>query len=443
MKKIIALLLVIAFCMSLFSCNAIIDWTLNQHAVALAAEKQATDYSDFKDENYKAFIGKIQDFSSRLTAELTEKHGQNDNFVISPLSVYMALSLACECAVGNTRQEILDAVGVTYEDVNKYTSKLYAYANAEYSQYNLIMDNRDVVAYQSISNSIWLDDGVNFIQSGVNKLADEYNCDVFQASFKSGEAQYLINSYIERKSHGIIDGNAKFSPETYFVLMNIYYLKEIWNEYGKNLSFASDPINFENTDGSTIKTSLLQGYYNNGKSYAGNGYSSFFTKTEHGFEIYFFLPSDEKRVSDIFTAENISTVLAMNDWGCVDHENRQFHYTRVLFPEFKADFDGDISSVLSESFGVKKLFDPKECDMTNITNDSIYCEGVIHKVSLNVDKKGIEGASVIYIPAAGAAGPPEYEEVYHDFIIAGAFGFVITDSYGTVVFSGVINTLNK
>ena len=33
-------------------------------------------------------------------------------------------------------------------------------------------------------------------------------------------------------------------------------------------------------------------------------------------------------------------------------------------------------------------------------------------------------------------------EVYHDYIVDRAFGFVITDSYGAVLFSGVVNSVN-
>lgn len=442
MKKVVALLITLVMCISVCSCGLFNSQILNQHAIALSAEKQEVNYNDFKDEGYKSFLEKIQSFSSKLTAELTKKYGQNYNYVISPLSVYMALSLACECAANETRQEILDAVGVSYDEVNKYARILYAFANEEYGQYNAITDNRQIVAQQILNNSIWLDDSVEFIREGVDKLSYEYNCDVYQASFKNGEADRLIGKYIESKSKGILDGKVDFSPETYFVLMNTYYLKEIWNEYGRNLSFTDEPINFQNSDGSFKQTKLLEGYYNDGKVYNGDRFESFFTQTEHGFKIYFFLPDDEWSVQSIFTEENIDEVLKMKDWGHVDDENRQLHYTRVLFPEFEADFDDDIADVLSEKFGIKKLFDPDECDMSNITSDPVYCEGVIHKVSLTVDKKGIEGAAVVYIPGAGAAGPPPYEKVYHDFTVTGAFGFVITDTYGTVVFSGVINTLD-
>ena len=441
MKKLIALLLVFVTCLSICSCGKITEWQLEKNAVALAAQKQDTNYKDLQDEGYKTFLLKVQSFSAHLTAEMTEKYGKDDNFVISPISVYMGLALACECAVGETREEILDAVGVTYDEVNKYTSKLYAYANKEYSQRG-ITDKDNVVAYQSLNNSIWLDDSIDFVEDGVNKLANDYNCDVFQASVKSGEMEKLINKYIENKTNGLIDGDIKLSPETYFVLMNTYYLKEIWNEFGNNLPFVDETINFQNGDGSFTETKLLQGYYNHGKVYDGDRFTSFFTKTEHNFKIYFFLPDEEWSVASIFTADNINTILTLEDWGYIDDENRQLHNTRVFFPEFEADFDEDIANVLADEFVINKMFDPNVCDMSNISVDPVYCEGFIHKVDLTVDKKGIEGASVVYIPGAGAAGPPEYEEVFHDFVITGAFGFVITDSNGTVVFSGVINEID-
>lgn len=441
MKKLIALTLILCSFLALFSCSKITDWSLDRHAVALAASKEETSYNDFKDEDYKAFVVKVQNFSARLTAKMTEKYGLKDNFAISPISVYMGLALACECAVGETRQELLDAVGVTYEEVNKYTGKLYAYANKEYIQRG-ITDKDKTVAYQSLNNSIWLDDSVGFVENGVNKLANDYNCDVFRASVKSGEMEKLINKYIENKTKGLIDGDVDLSPETYFVIMNTYYLKEIWNEYGNNLPFADEKINFQNGDGSFTETKLLQGYYNYGKVYDGDRFESFFTTTEHGFNIYFFLPDEEWSVSSVFTAENINTVLTLDDWGYVDHENRQLHNTRVFFPEFEADFDDDIADVLKDGFDIKRIFSPDACDMSNISIEPVYCEGFFHKVDLTVDKKGIEGASVVYIPGAGAAGPPEYEEVFHDFVITDAFGFVITDSNGTVVFSGVINEID-
>lgn len=441
MKKLIALTLVIVTCFSLFSCARIIEWQLDKNAIAFAAEKKELTSEIRNSDEYKAFFQKLEVFSAQLTAEMTQKYGKDDNFVISPISIYMGLALAIECATGDTRQEILDAVGVTYEEVSKYTSGLYANANREYIK-RVATGNKKVVAYQTLNNSIWLDKDVKFVEEGVNKLASNYNCDVFQTSFKSGEAEKLIEKYIENKTKGLIDADVDFSPETYFVLMNTYYLKEIWNEFGDSLDFTSERYNFKNTDGSSEDLRLLKSYYSNGKVYTGEKYSSFFVATEHGFKIYFFVPDDGSRVSEVFTTENINAVLSMSDWGHVDDANRQLHHTRVFFPEFDTDFDEDISGVLSEKFGIKRLFDSDACEMSNISENDVYCQGFMHLVKLKVDKKGIEGASIVYIPGAGSAAPPPYEKVYHDFIVDKAFGFVITDPYGTAVFSGVINEID-
>lgn len=440
MKKLIALTLVIIMCASACSCRFVSDAVLNANALALAAEAESYSYKDMQNEELSEFIVKLQIFSARLTQSLVDKYGNEENIVISPISVYMALALACECAEGETRQEILDAVGVTYSEVERFTKMIYAVSNREFSQINAV-GLSEVVGREELNNSIWLDDAVPFIESGVNKLANVYHADVFQTSFANSEGEKLINQYIENKSRGLIDGDVRLSPETYFVLMNTLYLKDMWNDVGNDLSLTKEKIYFQNSDGSTTYTALLEGYYNDGNIYDGDRFESFYTRTEHGFKLYFFLPDEEWSVQQIFTAEKIAEVLSIKNWGSVDDENKLIHHTRVLFPEFEADFSEDIRGTLSEEFSITTLFDPLACDMSNITPMQVYCGGVIHKATLTVDKKGIEGAAVTAMGMCGSAGPGEYENVYHDFVVSGAFGFVLTDSYGTVLFSGIINTI--
>lgn len=373
--RALSLVIIMIIVLSTASCTAITDWELQQQAVALADEAiKVNSYHDYyKNEEYKGFIDKVTVFSAKLTDRVVAKYGYSENIVISPLSIYMALALACECADGETRQEILDAVGVTYDEVSTYTKKLYGFGNIEYSQPNMV-GIKQTVAGQELFNSIWLDDSVSFVREGVDRLASEYHCDIFQSSFVSGEAEKLINRYIEKKSHGLLKGDIDFDTDTYFVLMNTYYLKEIWNEYGDHLEFSDDKYYFQNTDGSTKHTNLLTGYYNEGKPYyhSEGGFTSFFTTTEHNFRIYFIVPDDEWRVSQIFNEESIRTVLDLDDWGHVDDENRQLHHTRVLFPEFEADFSKDIADILKTELGINALFNPDLCSMSNVTAESVY-----------------------------------------------------------------------
>jgi hypothetical protein len=42
---------------------------------------------------------------------------------------------------------------------------------------------------------------------------------------------------------------------------------------------------------------------------------------------------------------------------------------------------------------------------------------------------------------AGTAEPDDYTEIFLDFVINKAFGFILTDPSETIVFSGVVNAL--
>ena len=399
-------------------------------------------YSDTKQEGYQEFLDKLDAFAAKLTYEVYADSDKQTNICISPVSVYMALALATECASGETRNEILNAVGVTYDDVKNFTRVLYALSNREY-YYTNMMSQKKVLAFEELANSIWIDKNTAFKDDGINSLANNFNCDLFSVDFKTSEGEKAINAYIKEKTHGIIDGDIELSPETLITLINTFYLKEVWNEDGDELKFTEQAYDFKNADGSVKNTKLLQGYYFEGNIYEGKGYTSFYTRTDHGFDIKFIVPTDGHTLDEVFTSENLYNINNLGDYGYIDEENKLLHHTRVFFPEYKASFDGDLADILKNDFGITKLFDFDECDFSNVSDEQLACDGVIHKCSIDVNDKGIEGAAVTVMPMCGAAGPLEgYVEVYHDYIVDRAFGFVITDSYGSVLFSGVVNSVS-
>ena len=441
MKKTISLIIILALCLSLASCSmfdSIFGYKYEKHTLALAAPKINANRNDYKTEEYREFMAKLSAFAAKLSCEVYSDAAGDGNFVISPVSVYMALALATECASGETRDQILNAVGVTYDEVQNFTKYLYASCNVEYKTDEEIKQIRGI---KELSNSIWVDDGAQVKDSGINNLANNYNCDMFSVDFGSNDANRAIKEYIKEKTHGLIDSAPNLSPETLITLINTFYLKDVWNTFGEDLAFTKTTYDFVNADGSITTTKLLRGYYNNGKVYEGDGYSTFYTETECGFRIKFIVPTGDHTIDEVFTAENIYAVNGITDYGYRDKENMILNHTRVFFPEYEASYDGDLADTLMEEFGIEDLFDVDKCDMSNITDEPLVCEGVVHKTYLKVNRRGIEGAAVTYLPNAGDAGPGEYEEVYHDFIVDRAFGFILTDAYGTVLFSGVINNV--
>lgn len=441
MKRIIAVVLVLSLCLAATSCDivdSIFGVKYSENQVAFADEKMSVNYYSPRPDGYKEFTDKLDSFAAKLTAEVYKDSNKQTNVCISPVSVYMALALATECSNGETREELLNAVGVTYDEVKNFTKYLYALSNREF-YYRNPAGQRKTSAFEELANSIWAEESIKLKEQGVDNLATNFNCDLFLVNFKNGEGEKAINAYIKDKTHGMIDGGVELSDRTLITLINTFYLKEIWNMFGNNLPYAEGTYQFTNAGGNVIETKLLRGYYSDGKVYEGKGYSSFYTETYHGFKIKFIVPSEGRSLDEVFTAENLYEINNIANYGKVDDANKILHYTRVFFPEYNASYDGDLMGILKNDFGINRMFDFDKCDFSNITDEQIACESVIHKCELKVDKKGIEGAAVTVVVGNGAAGPDEYEKVYHDFVIDRAFGYIITDGDGVVLFSGVVN----
>ncbi len=436
--KALCILLTLSVCLSLFSCSEPEDY-----AVSLAAEKMNVSYQEKNSAEYRSFNSSLSEFSSALSAEIYAKYGNgNENLCLSPISVYMALALTVGCSEGETREEILTALGMSCEEVSTYTKMLYSLCNEEYC-YKNYFGNRKTAASSELHNSLWLDDSVGINTEHAALLSRNYNADIFSASFRNGDAEDMIEKYIEEKTHDLVDGEIEMNENTVFALINTFYLKEIWNEMGDELDKTNEKYTFKNSNGSEVNTYLLKSEYCLGRSYEGENYKTFFALTDHGYSLHLILPNEGVSAGSVFTEENLNEILNISDYGHVDDENRQLHYTRLFFPEFEAEFDREITSVLKDSFGIRRAFSPENAELSLISNDDLYCSKVIHKTSLTVDARGIEGAAVTVVLGDGAAaGPPSYERVNHELIVDRAFGFILEDPSGTVLFSGVVNEID-
>lgn len=440
MKKVFLLLLLI---ISTFIFSGCVN--SKSYLKVGAYEKINVTYEDRRNEGYVDFLNKLGEFSSSLTYNVYEDYKEKDNLTISPISIYMGLALAVETTNGNSREEMLNALGMTYEEVATFTKYLYAFCNMEYT-YNasMITERRKVSAFELLTNSIWVDNKVSLKEEALEKLASNYNCNSYQVPFstKPSTANGAIKDFVSDNTNGLINREFDFDNETMFVLLNTFYLKEIWNEFGNELKFTKNQYDFLFENGTTKSLELLMGKYNDGKAYEEESFRHFFTTTEHNFKIKFIVPKNGYKLEDVFTFENIMKVNTMKDYLYDDVINKEYNHTRVFFPEFKGKFDGDLKTILEEKYSVKSMFNIKTSDFTSISDSPAFFTGMVHQTELEVNRKGIEGSAITAFPGAGAPGPnEEYVDVYYDFIVDKSFGFILTDSYNTILFSGVINNI--
>lgn len=394
-------------------------------------------YEQRTDKDFLAYVDSIDGFSSKLAAEAV-KASTEENFSVSPISAYMALALAAECAGGDTKAEILQALNTDYTALSAYFADLYNLLNVEHTE------NGKLISTLNLSNSLWMNEWMDYKQTGIDSLSQKFYAYSYMAPFLNNNraANEAVQSFVNDKTKGLINLKFNLPADTAFVLINTLYWKDVWNRFGDELKFTDENYSFKNADGTSQDLKLLQGNYSLGKAKEFENFKSFYARTYSGYQLKFIVPDDGVSVKEVFTAENIGAVNSLNfSENAIDEQNNLKYHTRCVFPEFSTSCNVNLKDILSEKLGVTKLFSPAGCDFSNLTAREVYCGKVQHVTKLKIDKKGGEGAAVTVMPGLDAAPAPEYVDVYEDFIIDKAFGFVLTDGNGVQLFAGIFDKI--
>lgn len=435
MRKKVLFMIVVLFMLIATSCSNL------KNSAILLKEPMTLDnaVNDVDKEAYASFLDKLTNFSSKLSEQYYNYYDMDSNLAISPLSIYMALALVTECSNGNTRDEILNGIGLTYQEVLIFTKVLYANSNKEY--YQSLEGNKKLISKESLTNSIWFYKNLEVKDTGIQNLANEYYCYSYKTDFKNNNtiANQSIQSFIKDQTNGLINEEFNLSIETLITIINTLYLKDIW-DMDNDLSYTKDKYDFKNIDLSIKSLKLLQGKYNLGKVYEEEQFTHFYTKTLYGYTLNFIIPKDGYHIEDVFTSNILSLVNNLKDYNAVDEQKKEIYYTRCLFPEFEASCSQDIKGLLKKHFGIEDLFNDS-CDFSNIIEDNVCCNSIIHKAKLKVNKKGIEGAATTIVAMDGATNDMEYQKVYRDYLVDKSFGYILSDSNGVMLFSGVVHNV--
>lgn len=403
---------------------------------ALLGEPKNVPHDQYVTDNaeFDMFHDGLTSFSSKFTAATYD----GNTYAVSPISVYLSLAVVSECADGGTEAQLLNALETDRAELKTNYPLLYG---SLFSERKL---NNKTIALTEPSNSIWIDTAVDYKESCIKTIADDFYCYSYSADFAkdNAAANSAIRKFVSDKTRGLIDKDFELSKQTLFAIINTLYLKDVWREFGEELGMTRDKYTFEGLTAS-VERNLLSGYYRTCRAYSGNGFEACYTTTEYGNRLLFMVPADGYELNDVLTAENINAAISHNYAAAAfDHEQKKIYNTNCLFPEFSASYDKDITNILASRFGITDLFGAS-CDLGKLTDESVICTKVRHVTKLDVNRKGIEGAAVTVV-AADAASPgrmDDYEEVYETFTVDKAFGFAILDRNGTVLFSGAVTDL--
>lgn len=360
-------------------------------------------------------------FCSSTQAYIADSDG---NQVWSPVNAYIALATLAEVTDGESRQQILTALNTPDLDT------LRTQVGAVWEE--VFMDDGNEISV--LANSLWLDENVSYVQEAMDNVAYYHYTDIYQTDLSKPKAGKALQTWLNNNTGGLLTkqaGAAEFPPEAVLTLASTVYLQAKWgDDFSAELN--SDGI-FHAPDGDVEVT-----YMNKKEAmmdyYWGESFGAVNLYLKNGCEMWFFLPDEGKTVADVLASAEYLDMLNL-PWA-METDYSKYMKVNLSVPKFDITSSGDIKDML-QGMGITDVFGPQASDFTAIISDAPVCVTAVNQAArVIIDEQGVKAASYIEIPGAGAGMPPE--EVI-DFVLDRPFLFVISDSSGIPLFTGVVN----
>ena len=356
-----------------------------------------------------------------MGAMLAQSDGQN--LVYSPLNVYMALSMLCECTDGNSRTQILKLLG--QNDLASVRAQASALWNASYCA--------DGAVTSVLASSLWLRDGTDYVQSTLDTLAKTYYASTFSGEMGSDAYNKALQDWLNEQTGGLLEEQASgvsFDPDTILALATTIYYRAKWSEEFSESRTSEGTFHTETGD----LTCDFMHRSDSDTYYWGEQFGAIELPLRESGCMKLLLPDEGVSPEELLQDEEaIRFLLGSEEW-----ENSKFLIVNLALPKFDVSSNLDLNASL-QALGVTDVFSPADADFSPVIQDAdgVYLSRADHAARVAIDEEGVTAAAYTVMLEAGAAEPPD-EEI--NFTLDRPFVFVITASSGLPLFVGIVNT---
>ncbi|MEM7772041.1 MAG: serpin family protein, partial [Cyanobacteria bacterium P01_A01_bin.37] len=187
-------------------------------------------------ESNSQLINANHEFAYDLFASVIENR-RDENVLISPASVAIALAMTQNGATGDTQQAIANTLrlqNVGLEAINEFYQALVTdvqtFAPIDQDQNEAVQNNDEVEAVQlAIANSLWGRDGFMFDESFLGRMKAIFDADLRLLDFAKPDAPAQINQWVREKTNQrisqIID---TIDADQVMFLINAVYFNGPW-----------------------------------------------------------------------------------------------------------------------------------------------------------------------------------------------------------------------
>lgn len=365
-------------------------------------------------------VGKLKEKPGKFDDELIDKlnysfnklftivDNNEDDFIISPISMYMAFSILHSAADDNVKQEIEELFSLNKEDF-KSAKEIYE---------GLSFDIKD--EFQSIlklTNSVWFDDRLDYNKDAMQTLADELYCYAYKEPFykNNAKANKELRKFIKEMTNGVIDRDFDLASNTLMALVNTLYVQDNWDEF----DLATKEMEFKNLNKNNLLKFIISNY-SAGRTIKSEKCSYFDMKSARNIHLQLVVPNDCYSLNDIMNLEDLNIITNHPNYYYANDE-KHYYCTRCIVPEFKIKNSLELDTVLLTKGYLKQAFTAYN---TNLINDELKISRIIHDASLEINKKGLIGAAATIIASKDGSADPTYN-IYEELIIDKPFMFVL------------------
>ena len=342
---------------------------------------------------------------------------EEENIMISPLSVSCALGMTMNGSAGTTLDafyRVLHFGELTNQEVNE--------------SYKDLMDQLvrldDQVKF-SIANSIWYRMGFNVLEEFINTNRTWFDAEVSGLDFSDPQSVDVINGWIEDKTEGKIRDMLDYIPaDAVMYLVNAIYFNASWK-------YRFDPDDtyqgsFHLQDGSSSSAGFMK---------INGAFRHAFTEEYSAVE----LPYGDSSFSMVVVlpAQGLSPGDLVEGMDAGEWDNLvatlQMGNLQLELPKFKYGFKDLLNDAL-DSLGLGVAFSGS-ADFSRISPGAdLFISRVIHQAFIDVKEEGTEAAAATIVEILEtSAGPQSAFRADRPFLY-----FIKENSTGAILFMGKV-----
>ena len=305
-------------------------------------------------------------FQITLFNKLNSKYKEN-NLIISPLSIFQAISLVTNGANGETQKELLKLLdNKEMEEINMINSKIL----------EKIKENSSLEMANAIMSRLAP------LNEFTNLVRINYESEILPLKNAN-----QVNKWCEKKTHGRISKIIEeIDPMTYMLVLNAIYFKGEWRIQFENELTKKQTFYNLNKDEKKIDTMEITKHFNYFEDTNLQAIELEFRK--ESISALIILPNKKLSINEF-----VEILDKDNSYFYSIIDNLEYKEINLRLPKFELDYNKSLKEVF-KTMGINLPFE-NNADFSKIrTQNDIYINDIIHKTYLKVNEQGTEAAAV-------------------------------------------------